>query len=237
MRVSKTLTDEIRARAGFSDGRHYRRSAGCNCGRLHTTGRGSFRVRARLGEREEAGRGTYQIVITEIPYMVQKSPAGRAAGGTTEREKAAAGVGYPRRVGGRLSVLLSSRGRAWLMPALLANRCYKRTELGEPCSAKHERADQWSRAEGCWSAEALRAWLDHLRDVLVRRNEHRTQADRASPRSAGSGYLIAYLNLDKVIKIIRTEDEPKPVLDKDVQADGVAGGFHPQYAAAQLAQA
>ncbi len=51
------------------------------------------------------------------------------------------------------------------------------------------------------------------------------------------GYLIAYLNLDKVIKIIRTEDEPKPVLIKNIQADGTAGGLHPQHAAAQLAQA
>src|SRR5690606_33162998 len=74
-------------------------------------------------------------------------------------------------------------------------------------------------------AEALREWLDHRRDVLVRRSKFR-QGKIEHRLEVLGGYLIAYLNLDKVIKIIRTEDEPKPVLMKtfkltDVQADAI----------------
>jgi topoisomerase-4 subunit A len=74
-------------------------------------------------------------------------------------------------------------------------------------------------------AEALREWLDHRRDVLVRRSRHR-QAQIEHRLEVLGGLLVAYLNLDKVIKIIRTQDEPKPVLMKtfkisDVQADAI----------------
>src|ERR1019366_179830 len=74
-------------------------------------------------------------------------------------------------------------------------------------------------------AEVLREWLDHRRDVLVRRSKHRLAEIEHRLEMLG-GYLIAYLNLDKVIKIIRTQDEPKPVLMKtfklsEVQADAI----------------
>src|SRR6185312_7669398 len=74
-------------------------------------------------------------------------------------------------------------------------------------------------------AEVLREWLDHRRDVLVRRSQHRL-AQIEHRLDVLGGYLVAYLNLDKVIKIIRNEDEPKPVLMKsfklsEVQADAI----------------
>src|SRR5256886_4974292 len=74
-------------------------------------------------------------------------------------------------------------------------------------------------------AECLREWLDHLRDVLVRRTNYR-KAQIENRLEVLGGYLIAYLNVDKVIKIIRTEDEPKPKLMKafsltEVQADAI----------------
>jgi topoisomerase-4 subunit A len=74
-------------------------------------------------------------------------------------------------------------------------------------------------------AEALREWLDHRRDVLLRRSRHRLGVIEHRLEVLG-GYLVAYLNLDKVIKIIRNEDEPKPVLIRtfrltDVQADAI----------------
>src|SRR4029077_14804143 len=74
-------------------------------------------------------------------------------------------------------------------------------------------------------AECLREWLDHLRDVLVRRSNFRKEQIEHRLEILG-GYLIAYLNIDKVIKIIRTEDEPKPVLIKtfkltEIQADAI----------------
>ncbi len=74
-------------------------------------------------------------------------------------------------------------------------------------------------------AECLREWLDHLRDVLLRRANHRKGQIEHRLEVLG-GYLIAYLNIDKVIKIIRTEDEPKPVLIKtfkltEIQAEAI----------------
>src|SRR5581483_2076274 len=71
----------------------------------------------------------------------------------------------------------------------------------------------------------LREWLDHLRDVLIRRSNYRNTQIEHRLEILG-GYLIAYLNIDKVIKIIRTEDEPKPVLIKtfrltEIQADSI----------------
>ena len=74
-------------------------------------------------------------------------------------------------------------------------------------------------------AECLREWLDHLRDVLIRRTNHRKGEIEHRLEVLG-GFLIAYLNIDKVIKIIRTEDEPKPVLMKtfkltDIQANSI----------------
>ncbi len=74
-------------------------------------------------------------------------------------------------------------------------------------------------------AEVLRAWLDHRRDVLLRRTNHRLRQIEERLEVLGA-YLVAYLNLDRVIKIIRTEDEPKPVLIRtfklsDVQADAI----------------
>src|SRR5205823_6829921 len=74
-------------------------------------------------------------------------------------------------------------------------------------------------------AETLREWLDHLRDVLLRRSNHR-KAQIEHRLEVLGGYLIAYLNIDKVIKIIRTEDEPKPELMKafkltEIQAEAI----------------
>ena len=86
-------------------------------------------------------------------------------------------------------------------------------------------------------AEVLREWLDHRRDVLLRRSQLPARARSTHRLEVLGGYLIAYLNLDKVIKIIRTEDEPKPVLMQDLQAHRRAGRRHPQHAAAQPAQA
>ncbi len=81
--------------------------------------------------------------------------------------------------------------------------------------------------------EALLEWLDHRRDVLLRRSRHRLSEIEHRLEVLG-GYLIAYLNLDEVIRIIREEDEPKPVTDGALRADRRAGRGHPQYAAALL---
>ena len=111
-------------------------------------------------------------------------------------------------------------------PELLMESLFKLTELESriPLNMNVLVKGKVPRVIGL--AEALREWLDHRRDVLVRRSNHRLEADRATGWKCSAAILIAYLNLDKVIKIIRNEDEPKPVLMKafkltDVQADAI----------------
>jgi DNA gyrase/topoisomerase IV subunit A len=79
--------------------------------------------------------------------------------------------------------------------------------------------------------EVLREWLDHRKEVLVRRTNFRL-GEIARRLEILEGYLIAYLNLDEVIRIIRTEDEPKPALIEALQAHGHPGRSHPQHAPA-----
>src|SRR5216684_2907133 len=139
----------------------------------YMTGRGSFRTRARW-KQEEGARGTWVVVITEIPWLVQKSRL----------------VEIESKIPLNLNVLVKGR-----VPKVLG------------------------------LAECLREWLDHLRDVLVRRSNYRKTQIENRLEVLG-GYLIAYLNIDKVIKIIRTEDEPKPALIKafkltEIQADAI----------------
>ncbi len=107
----------------------------------------------------------------------------------------------------------------------------------EPHSAQHERAGRRaSIPKVVGLAEALREWLDHRRDVLLRRTNYRQDQIEHRLEVLG-GYLIAYLNIDEVIKIIRTEDEPKPVLMKTFKLTDVQAEADPQHAAARLAQA
>ena len=108
----------------------------------------------------------------------------------------------------------------------------------EPHSAQHERAGRRARSRRCSaSPKCLREWLDHRREVLVRRSKLPPGARSSTGSRCSTAISIAYLNLDKVIRIIRDEDEPKPELMKALQAHRRAGRGHPQHAAAQLAQA
>src|SRR6185312_14376401 len=110
-------------------------------------------------------------------------------------------------------------------PALLMESLFKTTELESriPLNMNVLVKGRIPRVVGL--AEALSEWLEHRRDVLLRRSRHRLKQIEHRLEVLG-GYLVAYLNLDKVIKIIRTEDEPKPVLMKtfklnEVQADAI----------------
>src|SRR5437763_12355798 len=189
----------------------------------YETGRGSFRVRARW-EKEDTGRGTYAIVVTEIPWLVQKSRlVERIAELLNERKlPLLADVRDESTKDVRLG--LEPRART-VDPALLMESLFKLTELESriPLNMNVLVKGRVPRVIGL--AEALREWLDHRREVLLRRSRHRLAAIEHRLEVL-SGYLIAYLNIDKVIKIIREEDEPKPVLMKrfklsDVQAEAI----------------
>jgi topoisomerase-4 subunit A len=189
----------------------------------YVTGRGSFRTRARWVQ-EEGSRGTWQIVITEIPYLVQKS---RLVEKIAEllNEKKLPLVGDVRDESAEdVRLVIEPKSRA-VDPELLMESLFRLTELESrfPLNLNVLMKGKVPKVVGL--AECLREWLDHLRDVLVRRTNHRKGEIEHRLEVLG-GYLIAYLNIDKVIKIIRTEDEPKPVLMKtfkltDIQADAI----------------
>jgi topoisomerase-4 subunit A len=189
----------------------------------YTTGRGSFRTRAKWVQ-EEGSRGTWVIVVTEIPYLVQKS---RLVEKIAEllNEKKLPLVGDVRDESAEdIRLVIEPKSRA-VDPELLMESLFRLTELESriPLNLNVLMGGRIPRVVGL--AECLREWLDHLRDVLVRRkNFRKEQIERRLEILAG--YLIAYLNIDKVIKIIRTEDEPKPVLMKtfkltDLQAESI----------------
>ncbi len=189
----------------------------------YTTGRGGFRVRARWSK-EEGGRGSYQIVVTEIPWLVQKSRLiERIAELLNERKLPLVGDIRDESTSD-IRIVIEPKTRT-VDPVLLMESLFKVSELESriPLNMNVLVKGRIPRVIGL--AEALREWLDHRRDVLVRRSQYRLDAIEHRLEVLG-GYLIAYLNLDKVIKIIRTEDEPKPVLIKtftltDVQADAI----------------
>ena len=189
----------------------------------YETGRGSFRVRARW-EKEDTGRGTYVIVVTEIPWLVQKSRLLERIAELLNERKLPLLADVRDESTKEVRLVLEPRSRM-VDPALLMESLYKLTELESriPLNMNVLVKGRVPRVVGL--AEALREWVDHRRDVLVRRSRHRLAAIEHRLEMLG-GYLVAYLNIDKVIRIIREEDEPKPVLMKrfklsDVQAEAI----------------
>ena len=189
----------------------------------YMTGRGSFRTRAKWTQ-EEGARGTWVVVITEIPWLVQKS---RLVEKIAEllNEKKLPLVGDVRdELAEDVRLVIEPKSRA-VDPALMMELLFRLTELESKISLNLNVLIKGKIPKVVGLAECLREWLDHLRDVLVRRSNYRKTQIENRLEVLG-GYLIAYLNIDKVIKIIRTEDEPKPALIKafkltEVQADAI----------------
>ena len=186
-------------------------------------GRGSFRVRAKW-VKEDTGRGTYVVVVTEVPWLVQKGRlVERIAELIAERKLPLLGDVRDESTED-IRLVLEPRSRT-VDPGLLMESLFKLTELESRIPLNMNVLVKGRLPAVVGLAEALREWLDHRREVLVRRSRHRlSQIDHRL--EVLGGYLVAYLNLDKVIRIIRKEDEPKPVLIKtfrlaDVQADAI----------------
>jgi topoisomerase-4 subunit A len=189
----------------------------------YNTGRGSFRVRAKW-EQEEGSRGTWVVVVTQIPWLVQKS---RLIERIAEllNEKKLHLVGDIRDESAEdVRIVIEPKSRN-VDPELMMESLFKLTELESRISLNMNVLMKGRVPRVVGLAEVLREWVDHRREVLIRRTRYRQNQIEARLEVLG-GLLIAYLNLDKVIKIIRTEDEPKPVLMKtfklsDVQADAI----------------
>ena len=189
----------------------------------YATGRGSFRVRARWHS-EETGRGTYVIVITEMPWLVQKSRLVEKIAELLNDKKLPLVADVRDESAEDVRLVIEPRART-VDAGLLMESLFKFTELENRIPLNMNVLVKGRIPKVLGLSEALLEWLDHRRDVLLRRSKYRLAQIEHRLEVLG-GYLVAYLNLDKVIKIIRTQDEPKPVLMKtfkisDVQADAI----------------
>jgi topoisomerase-4 subunit A len=189
----------------------------------YATGRGSFRVRARW-EQEDSGRGTWSVVITEIPWLVQKMRLVERIAELLNEKKLPLVADVRDESAEDIRLVIEPRART-VDPALMMESLFKLTELESRVPLNMNVLVKGKIPKVIGLAEALREWLDHRREVLLRRSKFRLRQIEHRLEVLG-GYLVAYLNLDKVIKIIRNEDEPKPVLIKafklsDVQADAI----------------
>jgi topoisomerase-4 subunit A len=175
----------------------------------YRTGRGSFRVRARW-KQENAGRGTWNIVVTEIPYGVPKSRLIEKMAELLAERKLPLLADVRDESAEDVRIVLEPRART-VDPVILMESVFKLTELESriPLNVNVLSGGKVPKVLGL--AEALREWLDHRREVLIRRSRHRLAAIDKRLEIL-RGLLIVYLDLDRVIKIIREKDEPKQEL-------------------------
>src|SRR3984957_6036639 len=189
----------------------------------YATGRGSFRLRARW-KTEDTGRGTYQVIVTEIPWQVQKMRLIERIAELMNEKKLPLLADMRDESAEDVRIVFEPRSRT-VDPALLMESLFKLTELESRVPLNMNVLERGRIPKVIGLAEAISEWLAHRRDVLLRRSRYRLGQIEHRLEVLG-GYLVAYLNLDKVIKIIRTEDEPRPVLMKtfkltEVQADAI----------------
>ena len=189
----------------------------------YKTGRGGFRVRARWTT-EDVGRGGWQIVITEIPYLVQKSRLIEKCAELLTAKKLPLLADIRDESAEDIRIVLEPKSRT-VDPTLMMEQMFRNTELEARIPLNMNVLSGGKVPVVMSLADVLREWLQHRKTVLVRRTNFRL-AEIARRLEILGGYLIAYLNLDEVIRIIREEDEPKPALIKrfkltDNQAEAI----------------
>ncbi|MCF8474508.1 MAG: DNA topoisomerase IV subunit A [Emcibacter sp.] len=189
----------------------------------YETGRGSFRLRAKW-EVEDTGRGTYHIVVTEIPYQVQKSKLIEHIADLMFQKKLPILDDVRDESSEDIRIVLEPKSRT-VAPEVLMESLFRLCELETRISLNMNVLEGGKLPRVMNLREVLQAFLDHRQVVLVRRSQYRL--DKIEHRlEVLAGYLIAYLNLDEVIRIIREEDEVKPFLINkfsltDVQAEAI----------------
>ncbi|WP_186395791.1 DNA topoisomerase IV subunit A [Stappia sp. TSB10GB4] len=189
----------------------------------YETGRGGFRVRARW-EVEDLGRGTWQVVVTEIPYQVQKSRLIEKIAELLQARKLPLLDDVRDESAEDVRLVLVPRSKN-VDAALLMESLFKLTDLENRFSLNMNVLSGGRIPMVMGIKQALQEWLDHRKDVLVRRSQHRLAQIEHRLEVLG-GYLIAYLNLDEVIRIIREEDDAKVSLKAafgltEVQAEAI----------------
>ncbi len=175
----------------------------------YATGRGAFRTRARW-HREEGGRGTWIAVVTQIPYQVQKSKLIEQIAALINDRKLPILADVRDESDTEIRIVIEPRART-VDPDILMDSLFRLTDLENRFGLNLNVLDASHTPRVMGLREVLIEWLKHQIDVLVRRARHRLEKIAARLELL-DGYIIAYLNLDRVIEIIRTEDEPKPVM-------------------------
>jgi len=175
----------------------------------YATGRGSFRVRARWTIEREKGGG-WQAVVSEIPYGVQKGKLIEQVAALINDRKLPILADVRDESDAAVRIVIEPRART-VDAGVLMDGLFRMTDLETRVPLNLNVLDKDRTPRVMSLAEALRAWVEHQFVVLRRRSEHRL-AKIADRIELLDGYLVAYLNLDRVIAIIRTEDEPKAVM-------------------------
>lgn len=189
----------------------------------YETGRGSFRIRAQWVE-EKLPQGLYQIVVTQIPYQVQKSNLIEKIADLLHEKKLPLLDDIRDESAEDIRLVIVPKNRN-IDPQVLMESLFKLSDLETKFPLNMNVLDKNRVPSVMNLKQVLQAFLDHRHEVLVRRSTYRLGKIEARVEIL-DGYLIAYLNLDKVIHIIRTEDEPKQELIKafklaEVQADAI----------------
>jgi len=177
-----------------------------NIAEAYRTGRGSFRLRAKW-EIEDLGRGQWQIIVTEIPYQVQKSKLIEKLAEVIQTKKVPLLADVRDESAEDIRVVLEPRSKT-VDPEMMMGMLFRNSDLETRFSLNMNVLIDGLTPKVCSVKEVLCAFLDHRRDVLVRRSQHRM--DKIDHRlEVLEGFIVAFLNLDRVIDIIRYDDEPK----------------------------
>ena len=189
----------------------------------YRSGRGSLRIRAKWTKEQLKG-GTWQIVVTEIPYQVQKSRLIEKIAELLQEKKLALLADVHDQSTTDVRIVLEPKSRN-VDADMLMESLFRQTDLEIRFGLNMNLLDAGNTPRVMALPEVLRAYLDHRQVVLQRRTRHRL-AEIEKRIEILDGYIIAYLNIDEVIRIIRREDEPKPVMMKkwkltDLQADAI----------------
>ena len=175
----------------------------------YATGRGSFRTRARW-HKEDGGRGTWVAVVTQIPFQVQKSKLIEQIAVLINDKKLPILADVRDESDTEIRIVIEPRART-VDPDVLMDSLFRLTDLENRFPLNLNVLDGTRTPRVLGLRPVLIEWLKHQVDVMVRRALHRL--DKIAARvDLLDGYIIAYLNLDRVIEIIRTEDEPKTVM-------------------------
>lgn len=178
----------------------------------YKTGRGGFRLRARHSV-EDTGRGQWQVVVTEIPYGVQKSKLIEKIAELIQTKKIPILADVRDESADDIRIVLEPRSKN-VDVDILMGMLFRNSDLETRISLNMNVLIDGLTPKVCDLREVLKAWIDHRREVMLRRANHRLgKIDHRL--EVLEGFIVAFLNLDRVIDIIRYDEDPKAALIRE----------------------